>query len=1361
MSRTRRWARRSASCNSFTAARQPRFEQLEDRTLLSTSGVPTQDLSASPISSVVLPDQGVAAPVVDVTSSGVQEVPKFNPNVRHEACGIPTLQQSNAPNLLAGASFPVSFDLRTGGYVTSVKNQGGCGCCWAFATMGSLESSILKAGGSAQDFSENNLKDYHGFDLAPCAGGNTEMSQAYFSRVSGPVSESDDPYHDYDDRQIPAPQYPVQDYVRESLTFDTSSEIKNALMTYGALYTRMWWDGASYNSQNYTYYYSGTPLTQTQWHAVTIIGWDDNKVTAGGTGAWLIKNSWGSGWGNAGYFWLAYQDSQGGKVGMLFGNAVPASTFNKVYYYDTFGKVSDFNSPYAFNASTATNADNLSAVQFWTAADAANYDIRVYSTYSGGKLSGLLASTTGTETYGGAHTVDLPSPVHLTVGQKFYVYLGLTNGGDFPQAFDCAAANYDSNSTASSGQSYYSFNGTSWTDLTTFDSTANFCIKALTVGSSQPTVSISPTTLSHPEGNSPTTPTPFVFTVTLSAHPTSTVTVNVNTADGTATVADNDYTAVDNLPLTFTPTGSLTQNVTVNAKGDTKPEPDETFTISLSQPVGATLGTATATGTIQNDDSPPTLFISPPDVLQPEGNSDTTSFVFTVTLSAAPASDTSVVVNTADGSATADSDYTAISNQTLIFTPTGELSQQVPVYVNGDTNAEPDETFTISLSNPVGATLGTATATGTIQDDDSVTPTLSISPTKVSHPEGDSGTTPFVFNVTLSANPTSTVEVEVNTADGTATVADYDRFGNSVAVSGSTIVVGAPGGAKGAEWSGAAYVFDAASGNLRWTLNNPSPADYDQFGYSVAVSGNTIVVGDPGDNTDADNAGAAYVFDAASGNLRWTLNNPTPNGEDQFGYSMAVSGNTIVVGAPGDNTDADSAGAAYVFDAASGNLRWTLNNPAPNSEDQFGYSMAVSGNTIVVGTPGDNTDADSAGSAYVFDAASGNLLWTLNNPSPADGLWFGDSVAVSGSTIVVGAPLDSTDANYAGSAYVFAATSGKLLRTLNNPTQASGDYFGDSVAVSGSTIVVGAPFDSTGANYAGSAYVFAAASGKLLRTLNNPTPADYDRFGDSVAVSGSTIVVGVPWDNTGANHAGSAYVFAAASGKLLRTLNNPDPADYTAVSQTLTFSPDGSLTQTVTVNVIGDTKVESDETFTIGLSNPSGARIATGTATGTIQNDDSVSISPATLSRPEGNSRTTPFVFTVTLAAKPTCPVTFEVNTADGTATVADSDYFGDSVAVSGSTIVVGAMWDDTGATDTGSVYVFDAASGNLLRTLNNPTPADDDEFGSSVAISGSTIVVGAPGDGTGATPGRFGLRLRRRQRQTAANFEQPQPGRL
>jgi hypothetical protein len=268
------------------------------------------------------------------------------------------------------------------------------------------------------------------------------------------------------------------------------------------------------------------------------------------------------------------------------------------------------------------------------------------------------------------------------------------------------------------------------------------------------------------EGNSGTTNA--VFTVSLSAAAPFPVSVSYATSNGTAT-AGSDFGALTG-SLTFV-AGQTTRTIAVVVNGDTTVEPNETFTVTLSGASGATIARAAGAGTITNDDAAalPTLSIS--DTVVAEGNAGTSVATFTVALSAARTSTVTVGYATANGTATAGSDYAAQSG-TLTFAA-GQTTKAIAVVVNGDTAVEPNETFAVNLSAASGATIADGAGVGTITNDDTAAaPSLSIN--DVTLAEGNTGTRLATFTVMLSAASSQTVAVAYATANGTATAgSDY------------------------------------------------------------------------------------------------------------------------------------------------------------------------------------------------------------------------------------------------------------------------------------------------------------------------------------------------------------------------------------------------------------------------------------------------------------------------------------------------------------------------------------------------------------------------------------------------------------
>lgn len=364
-----------------------------------------------------------------------------------------------------------------------------------------------------------------------------------------------------------------------------------------------------------------------------------------------------------------------------------------------------------------------------------------------------------------------------------------------------------------------------------------------------------------------------------------------------------------------------------------------------------------------------------------------------------------------------------------------------------------------------------------------------------------------------------------------------DRFGNAVAIDAGRLLVGAwRDDVPGFGDVGSAFLYNQQDGSLLQSFANPSPANSEYFGSDVAIDGDVVVIGARLVNTTQTQAGQAYIYSAATGQLRYTLDSPNPATTGYFGYSVAVSGSRVFVGAWNENS---GKGRVYQFDAVSGALVRTYVDPRAaiaGASFRFGRDIAADANLLLVGAIWNDSVSpvvDRTGQALLFDADSGSHLLTYNNPTPLADDAFGSAVAISGSQVVVGAPNDDPGGlGDAGAAFVFSTSGASLVQTLANPSPTASDLFGTAVAISGDLVAVGAPGDDTLASNAGTAYLYRASSGQLLQTITSPTtgssPED-DAFSDAVAIEGGTLLIGASLDSRSFGDAGAAYVYTGTA----------------------------------------------------------------------------------------------------------------------------------------------------------------------------------------------------------------------------------------
>jgi len=604
---------------------------------------------------------------------------------------------------------------------------------------------------------------------------------------------------------------------------------------------------------------------------------------------------------------------------------------------------------------------------------------------------------------------------------------------------------------------------------------------------------------------------------------------------------------------------------------------------------------------------------------------------------------------------------------------------------------------------------------------------------------------------------------------------DGDHFGWSVAAAGDVVVVGAPGGG-GAVASGAAYVYGRSEGGAdTWghvkKLMVTGGSVGDDLGASVATAGNAALVGAPGEDSDA---GAAYVFDRNDdgGTNNWgqsiRLVADDAMAGDLFGWSVAMAGDVAVVGAPGEDSDA---GAAYIFEHVAGvSGGWTQKTKLKASDaalgDLFGFSVAVAGDVVLVGAYG--KDADT-GTAYVFQRnASGTNGWgevTALTASDGEGDdRFGYSVAAEGD-VAVGAARQ-TDAAHAdvGAVYTFqrnhlGTNTWGEVRKLTASDGASNDLFGASVSAFGDVVIVGARGVDAGPHHtdAGAAYVLQISEQSKVfgevAELFGETPwegdEDDDAFGGDVAVCGDVIVVGAPkegfdcgggWFCDSAN-VGGAYVYerdAAGANAWTRIKRLSASDGYGGDSFGGSVAVDGDV---AVVGALGSTNWTG--AAYIFHRNAGGINAWTQMKKllasngeeedrfgGSVAVDGDLIVVGASRENDEKGSA---YVFERNAGGRDNWGEVVKLTASDA----APFDSLGRSVAVAGDVIVVGASAVNGGSSDEGAAYVFERNEGGPdnwgeVKKLIPSDPQEQNHFGEGVAVEGDVLVVGAGGEYVG-----------------------------
>ncbi|WP_176762245.1 lectin like domain-containing protein [Eubacterium oxidoreducens] len=402
--------------------------------------------------------------------------------------------KNNMATIVSGDNeieFPKTYDLREEGRTGEILNQGAYGTCWAFAALSSMESILLPE--NSQQFSVDHMSISNSFSSNQYDGGDYTMGMAYLTAWQGPVLEEDDPYGDGKSEDSLEAVYHVQEI--QLITDKDYDAIKQAVMLYGGVQTSIYnsmTNGYSSNAQysyyNKSYYYNGDARPN---HDIVIVGWDDDYSkenfvsTPEGDGAFICQNSWGKSFGDDGFFYVSYYDTNIGNNNVVYTGIEAVDNYDSIYQSDLCGWVGQIgygsDSVYGANIYTAKEDESLSAVGFYVTSEDTDYEVYAVQDYENtDSLDDAILLASGNKKNSGYYTVDFSQKLHLEKGHQFAVMIKISApDNDHPLAIEYRADNFSQDAIITDGEGYISISGKDWVSVEETYS-CNLCIKAYT-----------------------------------------------------------------------------------------------------------------------------------------------------------------------------------------------------------------------------------------------------------------------------------------------------------------------------------------------------------------------------------------------------------------------------------------------------------------------------------------------------------------------------------------------------------------------------------------------------------------------------------------------------------------------------------------------------------------------------------------------------------------------------------------------------------------------------------------------------------------------------------------------------------------